>query len=217
MARTAKLEQEPLAPFDVSIADTTLAFYEASADAYFETTAHLDLGPLWDRFLAVVPKGGRILDAGSGSGRDTRHFMALGYDVDAFDASPALVRLSTKFTNQQTQMASFATWRASPRRYDGVWAFASLLHVRRAELRQAVEKLAQSLKPGGSLFASFKSDDHDLVDSRGRRFTNLTLLAAKTLFRSLPEFDAVEVWREEARAAHGETTTWVYVLARRRA
>lgn len=217
MARTAKLEQEPLAPFDASIADTTLAFYEASADAYFETTAYLDLGLLWDRFLAAVPKGGRILDAGSGSGRDTRHFMALGYSVDAFDASPALARLSSKFTGQETQVASFATWKAPLKRYDGVWAFASLLHVQRAELRHAIVKLAQSLKPGGSFFASFKSDDHDLIDSRGRRFTNLTLLAAKTFFRGLPEFSEVEVWREEARAAHGETTTWVYVLARRRA
>jgi SAM-dependent methyltransferase len=215
MARTAKLDRDDLAVFDAQTADTTLAFYESSAATYFETTANLNLGQLWNRFLSALPKGGRILDAGSGSGRDTRHFMGLGYAVDAFDASPALARLSSRFTGQTTRVASFATWKSPPERYDGIWAFASLLHVPRPELHQAVRNLARSLKPSGYLFASFKSDEHDLIDSRGRRFTNLTPLAAKSLFRSLPEFGSVEVWHEDARAAHGETTTWVYVMARR--
>src|SRR5277367_5293741 len=82
----------------------TRSFYQENAVGYFESTVGIDVSGLRERFLKYVPPGGRILDAGSGSGRDTRAFRALGYEVEAFDSSPALVELSTRFTGIQTQV-----------------------------------------------------------------------------------------------------------------
>jgi ubiquinone/menaquinone biosynthesis C-methylase UbiE len=57
-------------------------------------TAGLDLEPLYQRFLRHVRPGGRILDAGCGPGRDALAFADRGYEVVAFDASEAMVRLA---------------------------------------------------------------------------------------------------------------------------
>jgi len=195
--------------------DQTIRWYDREAEAYFRSTVGNDLEPLWSRFLVHVPAGGIILDAGSGSGRDTKLFQSRGFQVDAFDASPALARLSAAHTSQETEVASFSSWSGRSAYYDGVWAFASLLHVPRPELDGAIRKLGFSLKPGGYLFASFKGGDHDTMDPRGRRFTNLSPSAAEQIFQRQGGLDRVEVWSEEAPAAHGEVTTWVYVLARR--
>jgi len=215
MARTAKIvDREPPAT-EAAACDATVAWYDAEARAYFASTVDLYLAALWDRFLDKLPPGGRILDAGSGSGRDTRAFKDRGFRVDAFDASPALARLSSAYTGQQTRVARFSDWSGPPGYYDGIWAFASLLHVPRPQLPEAIDRLAASLKPGGILFASFKVGAADSVDSRGRRFTNLTPSQAELLFRRSGAFDDVQVETDEAPAAHGEITRWVYILARR--
>jgi hypothetical protein len=40
--------------------------YRTHAQAYFDTTHAVDMSPLHQRLLAHVPKGGPVLDAGSG-------------------------------------------------------------------------------------------------------------------------------------------------------
>lgn len=216
MAHTANLAQHHDATRGEGD-DLTQSFYEREAEAYFDSTVEIDLSALWGRFAAELPAGGRILDAGSGSGRDTLHFLSQGFSVDAFDASPRLAALSSRLTGQKTAIDTFERWSAKPKTYDGVWAFAALLHVARLDLPEVVDKLAISLKPGGVLFASFKFGEGDTVDERGRRFTNLTPRAAKALLNRCSLLESIEVWDERARAAHGEITGWVYVLARRKA
>ena|SRR5205807_552927 len=68
----------------------TVTYYERHADSFLSATVHVDLGSLYEPFLALVPEGGLILDAGCGSGRDSRAFLERGYRVRAFDASPEL-------------------------------------------------------------------------------------------------------------------------------
>lgn len=72
-----------------------VAYYEAHAQTFFDGTVNLDLSALHQRFLAHLPTGGHILDAGCGSGRDARAFLDHGYTVTAFDAAPALAELAS--------------------------------------------------------------------------------------------------------------------------
>ncbi len=62
----------------------------------------------YDRFLPMVPKGGRILDAGCGSGRDAKAFIDAGYEVVAFDASTKLVDYATKLSGLSVLLMTFA-------------------------------------------------------------------------------------------------------------
>src|SRR3954462_4118584 len=92
---------------DTSIHSKTQKYYEEHADQYFKDTSAGDISALYKPFLMNVPSGGLILDAGSGSGRDTLAFKKLGYRVEAFDLSPRLAELSTKLTGIRTKVAGF--------------------------------------------------------------------------------------------------------------
>ena len=74
----------------------TERYYNERAAAFTRDTLDLDLGPLYAPFLARVPADGRILDAGCGPGRDSRVFLARGYDVTACDAGGAMVEIASK-------------------------------------------------------------------------------------------------------------------------
>ena len=71
----------------------TVAYYDIHAEPFFSDTQNVDMAPLQQRFLARLPVGAHILDAGCGSGRDSKAFQEQGYRVTAFDASSRLVEL----------------------------------------------------------------------------------------------------------------------------
>ncbi|NCA72135.1 MAG: class I SAM-dependent methyltransferase, partial [Sphingobacteriia bacterium] len=135
--------------------DPTLAYYEDQAGAFFAGTVGVDMTPLYARFLALVPPGAHLLDAGCGSGRDALAFQRLGYRVSACEASPALARLASDYCGLPVEVRRFQDidWVA---RFDAIWACASLLHVPMLELPGVMRRLARALVPGGVLYASFK-------------------------------------------------------------
>lgn len=57
----------------------------------------------------------------------------MGYQIDAFDASAPLAALAEELLNQSVTVTTFENFTSS-KRYDGIWACASLLHVTRESL-----------------------------------------------------------------------------------
>lgn len=195
--------------------DSTLAFYDANAENYVEATRANDLSTFYSELLSRIPPDGLVLDAGCGSGRDVVAFLERGFRVEAFDASAALARLASEWSGVDVEVQRFEDWAAPIERYDGIWCFASLLHVERRNLPEVLRKLRQALKPGGWLFASFKRGSSDIVDEWGRRFTNFTESSASRLFAAAAEFEVVRSWEQSGPSGLGDPTTWVYIVARR--
>ena len=131
-------------------ADRTVAFYDADPTAYSLGSLDADLSELYPEFVERVTSGGLVLDAGSGSGRDTREFLGRGYRVEAFDASMGMSDLASRLTGVDVKVARFEDWSAPSGRYDGIWCFASLLHVARADLSGVVGRLADALRSGSA-------------------------------------------------------------------
>lgn len=208
LATTPKERAEGVDP------DGTVAFYERNAEDYARRTLASDLSDLYPELLDRLPPGGLVLDAGSGSGRDIRAFLDRGFRVEAFDASSRLAALATELTGVEVAVRRFEDWEPPVARYDGIWCFASLLHVGRRALPAVLAKLASALRPGGWLFASFKAGDEDLIDSAGRTFTNLTEGSARKLFENRGDFTVTKAWQESGPAALGGTTNWLYILAK---
>lgn len=61
------------------------------ADAFIVGTLDVQMQSLYDKFLPHLAAGSHILDAGCGSGRDSRYFLQQGFEVTALDASWPLV------------------------------------------------------------------------------------------------------------------------------
>ncbi|HDS6503405.1 TPA: class I SAM-dependent methyltransferase [Enterobacter asburiae] len=149
----------------------TLHYYQNHAQDFFDGTVNVDMTPLYEAFTQHLPHGARVLDAGCGSGRDAKAFHEMGYLVDAFDASSAMVELARQHTGLPVQLKSFSELNCKAQ-YDGIWCCASLLHVPSSELPAVMQKLADALKPGGVWYVSFKYGNGERVQGE-RRFTDL--------------------------------------------
>ena len=167
---------------------------------------------VYEPFVRLLPEGAEVLDAGCGSGRDSRVFLEKGYGVVAFDASEALATLASGHSGVSVLRMRFDELRFEDR-FDGVWACASLLHVSRQEIDGTISNLSRSLKRGGVFYASFKYGDGETVLEDGRLFNGYTERTFRDLLRGHPELEVESLWR--AQDTHRPEITWLNVLLRK--
>lgn len=170
----------------------TLKYYQDNAQTFFDGTVNVDMSSLYETFTKHLAPGARVLDAGCGSGRDAKAFLEMGYQVEAFDASSAMVELAREHTGLPVQVKTFADveWKEE---FDGIWCCASLLHVPSAELPGVMRRLADALKPGGVWYVSFKYGDGEReVD--GRRFTDMDEGRLRALLNTVAMIDVISLW-----------------------
>lgn len=184
-------------------------YYQQQAQLFYQNTVSVDMTPLYRRFLHRVPTGGHIVDAGCGSGRDSRYFSSLGYRVTAFDASTVLVELARAHTGLPVAVCRFEEF-FSPTPVDAIWACASLLHVPYAELAAVMAHLAEQLKTGGVFYCSFKYGQGETC-REGRHFTNLDEPGLTRLLAGLP-LAIAEQWQTGDLRTGREQERWLNAL-----
>ena len=149
----------------------TIAAYQADAAAYAAGVAALSapvasaVAADREEFARRVGPGGRVLEIGSGPGRDARALEELGLSVRRTDVTPALVDLM--------RADGFAADVLDPRvddlggPWDGVWANAVLLHLARDEMPVVLARLAAATRPGGALYLTVKEGDGEAWSTHG--------------------------------------------------
>jgi len=141
---------------DSQIAARTLAHYEQHAQAFWEGTRDHDVRQNYDALLGALDgrAGLRILDLGCGPGRDLAAFRALGHVPVGLDGCAAFVTAARHHSGCEVLHQDFFALALGERRFDGVFANASLFHVARAQLPRVLAELVRVLVPGGVLFCS---------------------------------------------------------------
>ena len=193
---------------------TTKEYYDQNADSFFKETVNIDMEDLYKPFLGLIPQGGKILDAGCGSGRDTLYFNKKGYNVVSFDYSEPLVELATEYTGQEILLRSFEDIDFTDE-FDGVWACASLIHVAKRDINSAVAKLERALKPNGVLYASFKYGDDEEV-RKGRFFNDYTESSIESLTKDISSLRVINMWKTEDLRDDRKEEFWLNVLFTKR-
>lgn len=168
-------------------------YYNKNAKHFFNETHNLDLTHLYNKFLNLIPESGSILDAGCGSGRDSKYFLNKGFSVTSFDSSRELVKLASKFIGKKVTLMSFEEMNFSDQ-FDGIWAQASLLHIKREDMPGVFRKLSNSLKNKGILYVSYKYGTKD-YESLGREFTCFTLETFKEFLNQFSDLSVLELWK----------------------
>src|SRR5947209_6950722 len=104
----------------------TIRWYDRRAAQFTAQTAELDMSALYERFLKHIQPGGRILDAGCGTGRDAAAFAQRGFAVTAIDGSSEMARIAKQTTGRGVVVKEMrfedVEWRDD---FDGIWACAS--------------------------------------------------------------------------------------------
>lgn len=187
----------------------TIEYYQNHADEFYHSTIAVDMSALYTPFLALIPKQGRILDAGCGSGRDTQFFAAHGYQVDAFDASSEMVNRARQLTGLPVKVSTFDAVNVQEQ-YDGIWCCASLLHVPHQELKQTLDKIIEALKYYGIIYLSFKYGDSER-EINGRYFNDMNEEKLRLLCQDFLNVRIQRYWKtEDKRKDRNEI--WVNAL-----
>ena len=187
-------------------------YYKANAEEFFESTIDADVTPLYEHFLRYIPYGGKILDLGCGSGRDTKFFLDQGYDVEAIDGSPELCKMASDYAGIEVKCMDFFDLNEKSK-YDGIWACASLLHVDSERLPEIFGILKNALVMNGYLYASFKYGDYkDIRD--GRYFVDLNEDSLRGILSSVQGFDIVEMWQSQD-VRRGKDADWINVILKK--
>ncbi|EOI3361081.1 class I SAM-dependent methyltransferase [Aeromonas hydrophila] len=105
-------------------------------------------------FLALLPAGAHLLEAGCGEGDDLCFFRQQGLVVTAFDARLAQARVASRRSGQPVRVCRIEQLR-SVVPYDGIWARGALPAIAPDELSDALAHLAGLLKPAGVLYCAF--------------------------------------------------------------
>jgi SAM-dependent methyltransferase len=192
---------------------STIRYYDDHADEYVSSTADVDMEPLYQPFLELVAEGGTILDAGCGSGRDTKAFLDRGYRVSAIDGSVKMVEATKRLTGQSASQLRFQDVESEDE-FDGIWACASLLHVSRAELDDVLARFVTALRPGGICYISFKEGNGERREGE-RQFTDFTEDDLREKLKRHKPLDVVRTWITNDLRPGRSNERWVNALLRK--
>jgi len=198
----------------------TVASYDAFAEEYRNGTAAVsdEVRAALDRFVAALPAGARVLEVGSGPGRDARELERAGLSVRRTDITPAFVAMLRADGFAADIVDPLSDDLTDPERdeaYDGVWASASLLHVRREDLPLAARRLAEATRPGGALHLALKEGDGARFSTHGNVVAprHFTFWREEPLREVLGEAGWVVAQVDRTVGLRGDH--WLNVIARR--
>lgn len=177
------------------VMNETVRAYDLDAAAYVAASPQMPDAIRADieELAARLGPGARVLEIGSGGGRDARLMEDLGLVVRRTDITPAFVTLLRGEGHDADLLDPLVDDLSSREgNYDAVWANASLLHVDRADLATVLTRLADVTRPGGLLRISLKEGDGDGWSTHG----------------SISQPRHFTYWRSETLRAAVEGTGW---------
>lgn len=191
----------------------TISYYENHTEEFVSRTIGADMSFCRNKFTGLLPAGAYILDAGCGSGRDSRCFLEQGFLVRAMDASAEMCRTAQAYLGQPVDCMRFDEL-GGECVYDGVWACASLLHLKKSELPGVLAVLCRALKPGGILYASVKYGRNE-EERLGRFFSDYSMEELTRVFLKDGKFELIECFETEDVGEDYKKKPWVNILVRK--
>lgn len=197
----------------VTAKQANLAYYEANAVTYAERTSHVNLSHLYSPFLSLLPRSARILDVGCGGGRDLKAFREQGFNPFGIDPSLALVEIARRNSGVGVSVAKVEALEFE-QEFDAVWACASLLHLPRTELPEALKRIERSLIIGGVFFLSLQAGSGEGISEDGRYYTLYDEPEIRMAVQAAG-FDILKTWKTSDSLIGRSVICWINLLARK--
>ena len=169
----------------------------------------------WDgdvkRFNELISKG-KIIEIGSGSGREANRLIALGYDYLGTDVSKGLLRVAKennpngKFLLKNDYDLDFL-----PESFDGFWSSATLLHVPKSRIRRVLKNIKRILKHVAIGFISLKenkSESESIEEKTGRYFLYYKIDEFKAILKNV-DFEIIEANQKKQTKENDDVVYWL--------
>ena len=193
----------------------TLDYYNKNSEEYFNSTLNVDMTNTYKEFLKLVPKDGKILDLGCGSGRDSMNFMKLGYEVTAVDGAKELAKKASVLLGNEVIVSTFEELELKEK-FHGIWACASLLHIKREDLKTVLNNLYNNLEDNGVFYMSFKYGEKEYVDDKNRYFNCFTDESIISFINENTKYNILGLYITEDKLGRVNEVKWVNLICNRK-
>lgn len=193
----------------------TLDYYNKNSEEYFNSTLNVDMTNTYKEFLKLVPEGGKILDLGCGSGRDSMNFMKLGYEVTAVDGSKELAKKASALLGKEVIVSTFEELELKEK-FHGIWACASLLHIKREDLKTVLNNLYNNLDDNGVFYMSFKYGEKEYVDDKNRYFNCFTDESIISFINENTKYNILGLYITEDKLGRVNEVKWLNLICNKK-
>lgn len=193
----------------------TLDYYNKNSEEYFNSTLNVDMTNTYKEFLKLVPEGGKILDLGCGSGRDSMNFIKLGYEVIAVDGAKKLAKRASVLLGKEVIVSTFEELELKEK-FHGIWACASLLHIKREDLKTVLNNLYNNLEDNGVFYMSFKYGEKEYVDDKNRYFNCFTDESIISFINENTKYNILGLYITEDKLGRVNEVKWVNLICNKK-
>jgi SAM-dependent methyltransferase len=198
----------------VSASERIVGLYEENAAAWDRQRGRELFEKPWiDRFTALLPRGGTVLDIGCGMGEPiARYLIGQGFAVTGVDSAPSLIAICRERFPEREWIVGDMRSLALGRRFDGLLAWHSFFHLAQADQEAMFPRFVAHAAPGAALmFTSGPEAGETIGEWRGEALFHASL--APSDYRSLLGANGFELIEHRAKDSEcGHATIW---LARR--
>jgi ubiquinone/menaquinone biosynthesis C-methylase UbiE len=180
------------------------AKYNASRDQFNNETE-------LEYFISLLPKRGRILDAGCGAGVPVAKYLVdRGYSVTGIDFSTSMLNLARQQVPEAEFLEGDMTHLTLPANsFDGVVSTYAIIHVPKEKHATIYQNFFRVLKPGGVLSFCTGSDKWEATaDYMGT--TMFWSHPTKEASLALVKEAGFEIIRDEVLECGGEHPYWIF-------
>ena len=197
---------------NIKVIEAFNQFAEKYADSTFSNLLQYEL----NRFIALLPKNGSLLDVGCGSGRDVHYFLDENLKVVGVDASEKLIMEAKKKVESGDFRVMNMLDLSFDEGFDGVWALDVVSYLSKDKILDVLKQFSKVLKESGILFISVrKGEGEKLVrhEKLGKEEVLISFFGQNEL-EGLLKKSGFEILNSNVE--EGEHFTWINMFAKKK-
>lgn len=192
----------------------TNKFYDTHAEQFINGTIDIDMSTVYERVEKQIKVGGKILDVGFGSGRDSLYFMHRGYNVVSIDNSEEIVNRGQIILHSEVLEVDVRDI-AYSEEFDAVWACATMVHLNDQEFMDVLKRLVDALKPEGIIYISARYGDFE-GDVQGRYMNYVDEKQIERTLSTVTNVDVVDQWIDDDLRDEFDDLQWFNIILRKK-
>lgn len=186
----------------------TIDYYNKHADSWTKQHGGSIGESYWAKEMLQFKKylpSGKVLEIGSGPGKDATALITHGYQYVGTDASIGLISVAQKANPGATFLCQTVQNLDFPENtFDGFWTAATLLHVPKTQILTVLSSIGKCIKPNGIGFISLKQGSGEKHESRTKRLFSYYSVSEFSQFLNAANF---EILKTDVRPE--KTDTWL--------
>lgn len=196
----------------------TVRSYDANAREWIEKHSEPRYwGEEMNAFAALLPQG-KVLEIGTGGGKDAKELLAKGYEYVGVDVSAGLLKEARKNVPGATFLQQSVYDLDFPESsFDGFWACAVLLHIPKDRIDEALQNIRRVVRRGGIGFISLKRGKGERIEKdeahTGGTGPRFFAYYSQAEFERILERNGFEVVNSAIRPVD-KRTTWLIFLVK---